>query len=353
MVVKEIKYFSEELIFNTPFQTSKSIFEKRKIFIVAISDELNNTGIGECSPLPEFGTENYEHAENKLAEINNSFTNRSFDKTTDKEFEICLKELSGFPALRFAFEQAVFTLFSKRNADFYIRLFIHQNKKIININAVAGFGSSEQIIKNINSFLENGFSTVKLKCGRNNFDDDLNVINDINNHFGRNINLRLDINGNWEFEEAKEYLNELEKFNIEYIEQPVSSIKDLIELSLITKINLAADESIKNIEDASTLLTNGIKFLVVKPAVIGGILKSIAIIKEAERNGANVIFSTSFESPVGKSALVYLASLTNHNFAHGLGVDNLFKNKICDDPYLIEEGKISFDINKYPPEFVF
>ncbi|MBU2492816.1 MAG: o-succinylbenzoate synthase [Bacteroidetes bacterium] len=353
MVIKEIKYFSEELIFNIPFQTSKSVFEKKMIFIVIISDELNNIGKGECSPLPEFGTENYEQAENKLAEIKNSFINRSFEKVTDEEFKNCLNELSDFPALRFAIEQAVFTLFSKRNADFYIKLFSHQNKRIININAVAGFGSSEQIIKNINSFLENGFTTIKLKCGRKNFDDDLKVINAINNSFGRKINLRIDINGNWEFGEAKEYLKELEKFNIEYIEQPVSSIKDLIELSVITIINLAADESIKNIEDASTLLTNGIRFLVVKPAVIGGILNSINILKEAERHGANVIFSSSFESPVGKSALVYLASLTSHNFAHGLGVDNLFKNKICDDPYLIEAGKISFDINKYPPEFVF
>ena len=355
MIINEIKYFSKELTFKTPFKTSQATYTKKKILIVELRDELNNSALGECAPLPEFGTENFEHAEEKLIELQKepSLIDCRGISDDNGNIEKRFGELSNFPALRFAFEQALFTLISKREKEFFLNLFETNYKNAIDINGIIGFGDLDEIIEKTNLLLREGFKTIKLKCGRKNFEEDFKILKEVKNHLGNKINLRIDINGKWNFEDAKTNLTRLNDFNLEYAEQPVNNNKELVELSKIVKIKIAADESVKSLKDAKHLLEAGIRFLVIKPTVVGGILNTIKIIAEAVENNANIIISSSFESNIGKSVLVYLASLTSHDFAHGLGVENLFEQNICDTLYPAKKGKINFDINNYPPEINF
>ena len=363
MVIKEIKYSKKELIFRTPFQTSQATYKKKNFLIVELIDELNNSAYGECSPLPEFETETFEQAETKLINLQTDvgrlgchslsryFIGRSFSDIN--VLENTFSEFLKFPALRFAFEQAFFTLISKREKDLFKHLYGMEPLNSINVNAVIGFEEPGNIIKKVDEFLNKGFKTIKLKCGRDNFNDDYKIIELIKNEFGNNLNLRIDVNGKWSFDKAINNLKALQQFNFEYIEQPVFNNEELTELEIITEVNIAADESVKSFTDAKYLLKNGIKFLVVKPTVAGGILNTIKIMREAKKHNAKIVISSAFERAVGKSVLVYFASLTNHNLAHGLGVDNLFEQNICEDFYPVQNGQINFDINNFPPEFKF
>jgi hypothetical protein len=46
-----------------------------------------------------------------------------------------------------------------------------------------------------------------------------------------------------------------------------------------------------------------------------------------------------------------LASLTNHELAHGLSSSEYFETNICNDEFPVKNGIISFDSAKYPPDF--
>ena len=87
--------------------------------------------------------------------------------------------------------------------------------------------------------------------------------------------------------------------------------------------------------------------------IYGGIISSLQLIKVAGKNNRNVIISSSFESAVGKSALVLLAASISHSFAHGLDTSEYFKQDICKDLFEVENGKIFCDIKNYPPQFDF
>lgn len=354
MVIKEIKYSPRELIFKVPFSTSQKVYTQKNILFVQLFDEHKNFGLGECSPLPEIGTEKFEEAEHELIALKENIFFPEYKGNLSEYIHAVderLSEYNRFPALRFALEQSLFNLLSKTGTNVYRNIQQGPVESRINVNSVIGFENKDEILQNIKSQCEAGYKTVKLKCGRKDFKDDYEIVKSIRDKFGDNINIRIDVNGKWNLEEAVEYLNHLEKFNLQYAEQPVKKNEEIIELSKSVHMNIASDESVKSPDDAVYLFNNGLKIIILKPVAAGGILNSLKIINEAFKHGANIIISSSFESEVGKSVLVYLASLTGHRLAHGLGVGSLYKESLFEDLLPIENGGINYNADNFPPEY--
>jgi len=350
MIIKDFKYLPFSLRLKTPFQSSAQIIKQRNGFIISLSDELGNLSFGEASPLINYSSESVDQVETILKNLRNQLIDLSIEENPDD----VIHSLSNFglvPSVRFAFEQAIFFLIIKRNKKF-INQFVGTLKSEINVNAVFGLEESESILTGIEKKLQVGFNTIKIKVGRNNFEDDLRLIEETRKRFGKAINIRLDANGKWKFEEAKELLLQILPFNIQYIEEPCNNLSNLIELAEISPIPIAADESVHTIEDAYEVINNSnIEFIVLKPMVFGGLISLFRIIKDAEKKNKKTIISSSFESAVGKSGLVLLAASTNHNFAHGLDTSQFFENDICTDPFKVNAGRINLTSESYPPQF--
>lgn len=85
--------------------------------------------------------------------------------------------------------------------------------------------------------------------------------------------------------------------------------------------------------------------------VSGGFFETLEIITRGALKDKNIIISSSFETPLGKSLLVLLASLTHHSYAHGLDTADLLEEGPQADPYKVEAGKIFFSPAGYPPQF--
>ncbi|MCB0752426.1 MAG: hypothetical protein KDC52_13215 [Ignavibacteriae bacterium] len=144
-----------------------------------------------------------------------------------------------------------------------------------------------------------------------------------------------------------ENIDKLEDYNIQYIEEPVNDKNELIELVKTIKIGIAPDESIENIKDAEELINLGnFNFIVLKPSIRMGIYDTIKIIELANENNINVIITSAYETAVGKEMLLYLASLTNHNYAHGLNTETLGID-IFDSSINYNLPKINLDQNLF------
>ena len=199
----------------------------------------------------------------------------------------------------------------------------------------------EDSVNAARKFIENGFTTIKLKVGRSNFEDDFSIVKLIRKSIGDNIKLRVDSNGNWNLDEAIINLKELEQFDIEYAEPPVIKLSDYIKLKNKTKILLAPDESIRSVKDAKEFIKSGaVSYLILKPMMIGGLLPTLEIIKQAVAENITPVITSSFESAVGKTNAVIAAASVKANVAHGLGVADYFTNTITNDPFTIKSGKI-------------
>jgi len=350
MTIREFKYFPFSLNFRTPFQTSSQIITQRNGFIISISDELGNSVFGECSPLPGFNYESINDAERILKGLQYQIIGFSVEENLTAISNL-LSEFKLVPSIVFALEQAIVSLCVKRNKNFIAESFGDTNS-IIQVNAVVGFDKTDNILTKIEEKVKNGFSTFKLKIGRNNFEDDFNLVKNVREKFGESIKIRLDANGKWYEENANANLDRLFQFNIQYIEEPCNGINILNKLSDTSPIPIAIDESVRSIEDTAQIINDSkIKFIVLKPMILGGVISSLELIKEAEKRNKNVVISSSFESAVGRSALVLLASAANHLFAHGLDTSEYFERDICKDPHEVINGKIKFDAENYPPQF--
>ena len=209
------------------------------------------------------------------------------------------------------------------------------------MNGVIGMLAKDEAIKKAMELRSDGFRTLKIKAGRKKFEDDFEVIREIRIEAGKNINLRIDVNGKWSPEEAAANLKKLEEFDIEYAEQPVNDINHFPALSSKTKIPLAADESVRNYDDAVNIIEKNLAaVLILKPMMLGGLTHTFRIIDEAEKNGVKVVITSSFESSIGRSTAVFAAAVLKEQTAHGLAVHDYFKDTIVNNPFPVENGLI-------------
>lgn len=339
--MKDLKltYSPYTLKLKKSFFTARTEIKERKGFILRLTDADGFEGIGDCCPFPEFGSESIEDVENVVSDFKLKVIINETE--IEKSINNCLLNYNKLPALRHGLEQAIINIICNKNKTTIDNLLNLKLKKRVNVNAAIGFLNVEESVKAARNHIEKGFTTIKLKIGRSNFEEDFSVIKLIRETFGENIKLRTDSNGNWNLDEAIINLRALEQFDIEYAEQPVNNLSDYIKLKKKTNIPLAPDESIRSVKDAKEFIKSGaVSYLILKPMMIGGMLPTLEIIKQALTENIIPVITSSFESAVGKTNAVIAAATVKVIVAHGLGVADHFINTITNDPFPIKSGKI-------------
>ncbi len=351
MTIKELKYVPFSLPFSKTFLTAKQKIKNREGFIIRVEDENGNFAYGEAAPLIEFNPETFKDAENQISELSKKIKNLSFDNYIS-DVVAFIDDLKLLPSVRFSIEQALLGLLLKNDKDFMICQMQVKNSTIIPVNAVFGIGNVEQVFKEISSDINSGFDTVKLKLGRSNLAEEEKLIKMIRDTFGGSIKIRLDANKSWKYDQALANLECLAEFDIEFIEEPCIKIEDTLKLTGESPIPIALDENLNTFNSLNSVLEEGkIKFLVVKPMMIGSIFNLLNFICEASQNNVIIIISSVFETVIGRSALVFLSSAITHEHAHGIGTAEYFQKDLDKDAYPVRDGFINFDPERYPPDF--
>lgn len=350
MTISDFKYFPFSLKLIKPFQTSLQTITERKGYIISITDELGNASFGECSPLIGFSVETLEDVERILLGLQYQLIGFSAEENFTSVTEL-LADFTLVPSLHFALEQVFLSAIIKRNVNFLKNNF-PDIKSEIEVNAVIDFDTEENTLNRITEKLKKGYATFKIKVGRDNFEKDFELIQNVRSAFGNMIKIRLDANRKWSSENAAVYLERLSPFGIEYIEEPCKNMENSLELARYSIIPIALDELLKSKEDAYKVINDSkINFIILKPMIYGGILSSLQIIKEAEKKNKCVIISSLFESAVGKSVLALLAASVKHSLAHGLDTSENFEHDICYDQCQVRNGRMYFEENNFSQLF--
>jgi len=343
MIIRKFESHPFTIRLKTPFKNSNIEIAKRKGFIIKITDEPGNIGYGDISPLPGSSEETFESIISVVEELERKIIGSELDSDI-------FQSLEKYPSVQFGISQALNSIFILRdgfNPDWNIN-------STISVNGIIGMMPKSEAMNKAEELTTTGFKTIKIKVGREKIEDDIDIIKSIFQNFSSDIKYRLDANGKWDADKTLYAVEHLENNNVEYLEQPVKSSDELIELSKISKIPIAADETIRNSDDVTRMLAESdVQYFVLKPSLMGSITETIDLINLIEGANRNVIISSAFESSIGRSALVFLASLVQNDFAHGLAVGSYFSDDIAEDAYPIVNGKIRFDKRSYPPKFNF
>jgi O-succinylbenzoate synthase len=148
--------------------------------------------------------------------------------------------------------------------------------------------------------------------------------------------IRVDANGGWSVDHAARMLRSLEKYGLEYAEQPCATLGELAALRRLVDVPVAADESIRKAEDPLRVRAAGAADIVmVKVQPLGGVRAALRV---AEACGLPAVVSSAVDTSVGLAAGVALAAaLPALPYACGLATMSLLGGDVTAEP-LAESG---------------
>ncbi len=189
--------------------------------------------------------------------------------------------------------------------------------------------------------LESGASTAKVKVGEAGQPphEDEARLGAVRDALGPGGKIRIDVNAAWDLDTATERLNSLSRFDLEYAEQPVASLEEMVELKRRTGVRLAADELVRLRPDPLEVAEIGAAdVLVLKVQPLGGVNRALDI---AARAGIPVVVSSALETSVGIYCGLLVASLLPElPYACGLGTVALIEGDPTLDPLVSLDGML-------------
>ncbi len=341
------EFIRRDLKFIKPAGTSRGVLLDKPSWYLKISDENNNTGIGECSIIPGLSIDPVERIEEQLITICKEINDiRSWD----------LKEkLKEFPSLQFCVEMALLDLNNKEPFLLYPSTFT-QGKASIQINGLIWMGTKPSMLSQIKDKLELGFRCIKLKIGAIDWEEELSLLQFIRSHYSKEVlELRVDANGGFSPENALVILDKLHQLDIHSIEQPIMAHQSNAMKSLCSKtsIPIALDEELigcRTLQEKANLLDKiQPQYIILKPSLLGGFAEAEEWIKLAENRHIGWWATSALESNIGLSAIAQWTATLNSSMPQGLGTGALFHNNI-DSPLELKGDKLfygdsSWDLN--------
>ena len=329
------------LNFKRPSGTSRGILTEKETWFLLL-EENGKTGIGECGILRSLSVDDRPDYEEKL-----NWVCENIHLGKDQ----LLDELIHFPSIQFGVETAFLSLVSKTPFDLFPSEFT-QGKKTMQINGLVWMGEEDFMKSQIEEKLAEGFTCIKLKIGAIDFKRELELLRFIRQNFTADqIEIRVDANGAFKPDDALEKMEQLAKFELHSIEQPIKA-NQVSRMRLLCDnppFPIALDEEligVYGVENKQELLEK-IKpqYIILKPSLVGGFSGTIEWISVAEKLNIGWWITSALESNVGLNAITQFTYTLKSSLPQGLGTGSLYTNNF-DCPLEINRGQIQYNPSK-------
>lgn len=318
------------LHFKQPAGTSRGVYTTRQSwFVEATSDDKPGVkGVGECAPLPDLSCDARPEYATTLAQLC-----RMIELTGNVNYDM----LRPYPSILFGIETALLDLERGGNGNLFDTPFTRGEEGIC-INGLVWMGNFDEMLARLEEKMKAGFHCVKLKIGAIDFSRELELVRHIRRAFSKDqIELRVDANGGFTFEDAPKRLEQLAKYDIHSIEQPIRQHQwaRMAELCASTPIPIALDEELigVNMTPMKQDLLDRIRpqYIILKPSLHGGMRGTREWIELANARGIGSWITSALESNVGLNAVAQLAADIygpDIKMPQGLGTGQLFTDNI-------------------------
>ena len=313
------------LHFKQPAGTSRGVYTERNIWLIHLSDG-KRTGIGECAPLPDLSSD-------ALPDVQYETKLQQFCEDFCQSGEINYEAMRDYPSMLFGLETAVQALSEPLFDTPFSR-----GEEGIPINGLVWMGRYDEMLQRMEEKLKKGFRCVKLKIGAIDFEQEFDLIKRIRDRFSfHEVELRLDANGAFKYEEALYKLELLSQYAIHSIEQPIRQGQwaYMAELCRESPLPIALDEELIGVNDPEMKghMLNIIKprYIILKPSLHGGMMGCREWIETAKEQGIGSWITSALESNIGLNAIAQFASDVygpHITMSQGLGTGQLFTDNI-------------------------
>jgi o-succinylbenzoate synthase len=343
-------YNKHILQFGKPAGTSRGILTEKETFFIRVTDESlpGTIGMGECALFRGLSMDDVPEYENVLADVCwhiNDYKDNYREKLRNYPSILCGLEMAFADLLNGGIRRPFPSSFT--SGEEYIR-----------INGLIWMDKKEEMRNQVIEKIEAGFTCIKMKVGAIDFEEELELLRFIRREFSQqDIELRVDANGAFTVDEAREKLGKLEPLHIHSVEQPIKAgnWEAMSVLCMDSPVPVALDEELIGIvcPENKKRLIEEIKpqYIVLKPSLHGGFSGSQEWIQITEEQQTGWWITSALESNIGLNALAQWTYLLNNPLPQGLGTGRLFTNNVF--PLLRQEGEKLFFNTEWDKENIY
>lgn len=243
-----------------------------------------------------------------------------------------------------AVDMAIFDIIGKKLGIPIYQLFGGKLRSRIDLSWSLGSQDPDTEIKEAQELIDKGLRIFKVKAGVLSPSEDVKRVKAIRDAVGDDIGLRVDVNQAWRSKRAIRTLKEMERYDLDFVEQPVPwwDLDGMASVAKAIDTPLMADESLFTPHDAVEIIKrHAADVFSLKVTKCGGLLDSRKIAAIAEAAGIGCYIGSNLETGVGTAAAAHLAvSIRNLVYGCELFGPLLLQKDILKKPVQIENGSI-------------
>lgn len=344
-------YLKYTLHFRFEAGTSRGTLTEKTSYLIRLCDDEDPTitGYGECGPLKGLSYDDRPDFETHLSQYCRDFNELDL-QLFSWNLPIILNQVIGqeFPSILFGFETAMLDFLAGGRRVLWESDFSH-GLRLLPINGLIWMGSPAFMRQQIDEKLEAGFTTIKLKIGAIDFEQECDLLAMIRERYSpEQITLRVDANGAFRPEEAMAKLERLATYGLHSIEQPIRAGQPelMAELCRHSPLPIALDEELigqmEYVNKFRLLKKIQPQFIILKPSLLGGMRHCDEWIELAGRLNIGWWITSALESNIGLNAVAQYTAQFKNLIPQGLGTGQLYQNNF-DSPLTIQGGQLRYN----------
>ena len=342
MKITHIKTFRVAFKLKRPLTIAKMVREKSSNVIVRVETDEGIEGYGEATFAPFFSGETQDSVtgtvEGFLAPVLSGMDPTNLLSLVDE----MNRSIAGNPFAKAAVEMALWDIKGKVLSIPVYDLLGGFRRKSIPVAHSISTGAIPQMIEQAQEHVRQGFKTLKIYCGRETPESDLERIRQVRKAVGEKIDLYVEFNQRWNLKTTLAFLPQLRELKILFLEQPVAThLRDEMRiLRQCSSIPIALDESIFTPEDVASAKQEGVADIVnIYVLKAGGILNAKRALDVSEAVGLDCFVGSLNELGISTMAGAHLsATIAKLKYPCYLVGPMLYEEDILEEPLTIRDG---------------
>lgn len=241
-------------------------------------------------------------------------------------------QIDGAANAKCAIESAFIDLYGKVHGETIGEYLGGRLEDTIDLNAWIGFDEPDVMASEARSWVNRGFTSMKIKLNGN-AETDIERVQAIFDEVGGEADIRADANESYDLETAIEVSKALEEFPLVHFEQPIpeDDLEGLKELTDATTTTIMADECLTDIDRVRQVLKmDAADRLKLKILRLGGVMNTRVALDYAQLHGVSCVVGHGFcLSPAASAELQLIAG---HGNVFG-AAETVGPLKMVDEPF--------------------
>ncbi len=311
MTLADVRLLPYRLPLAEPVVWNGQRCEAREGLLVRAEDAEGRVGWGDAAPLPGFSRESTDDVRAALRPLAEALVGRTVEAhaVLPGGALAAAFDAAALPAsARFGGELALLDL-AAHEAGRTLPQVLHPDPAVVlPLNGLV-MGRGAAAVESARGLAEAGYAAVKLKVGRATVAEDVDTVRAVRDSLGDAVALRLDANRAWSWEDAVSFADGIGGSALDYIEEPLAEPDRMPALWHDTGLPLALDETLQA-PGGEAVLRGWAAAAVLKPTLLGGVARTLALAASARAVGVRPVLSAAFESGVGLRGVAALAAAT-------------------------------------------